>query len=292
MGPKQPFFSIVIPTYSRPAQLSVCLLALTRLRYPRTHFEVIIVDDGSDTPLDHVIASFRDQLDLTLITQPNAGPAAARNTGATQAKGTFLAFTDDDCTPTPDWLHTLATRFAVTPDHIVGGQTLNALSHNPYATTSQLILDAIYDYFHPTARDARFFATNNVALPVDRFRTLGGFDTTFPLAAAEDREFCDRWLHRAYGMTYAPEVIVYHAHALTFSGFCKQHFNYGRGAFHFHHVRVLRGGGPVKFDPRFHLHLFRYPFLQAPGRRALLFEALLMVSQAATAVGFWWEKTQ
>ena len=111
-----PTFSIIIPTYQRPTQLAVCLRSLTGLNYPRERFEVIVVDDGSTTPLDAVVASVRDSLNVMLTRQDNGGPAAARNTGAARARGTFLAFTDDDCTPTPDWLHTLGARFAMTPE--------------------------------------------------------------------------------------------------------------------------------------------------------------------------------
>ena len=59
-----PSFSIVIPTYSRPGQLRECLLALSALEYPRDRLEVIVVDDGRQTPLDAVVAPFRDDLTL------------------------------------------------------------------------------------------------------------------------------------------------------------------------------------------------------------------------------------
>jgi GT2 family glycosyltransferase len=97
-----------------------------------------------------------------------------------------------------------ATRYARTPDHMLGGRALNALPDNLFSTTSQLMTDAVYAYYNDDPRQAHFFTTNNLALPADRFRAIGGFDTTFPLAASEDREFCDRWLHHGYQMTYAP----------------------------------------------------------------------------------------
>jgi uncharacterized SAM-binding protein YcdF (DUF218 family) len=50
--------------------------------------------------------------------------------------------------------------------------------------------------------------------------------------AGEDREFCDRWLYHGYKMQYVPDAIILHSHYLTWSSFCKQHLNYGRGAFH------------------------------------------------------------
>jgi GT2 family glycosyltransferase len=286
---KQPLFSIIIPTFNRPEQLTVCLKALAHLEYPRERFEVIVVDDGSEKPLHGVVEPFLNQYDLTLITQPNAGAGAARNTGAIRAKGKILAFTDDDCAPSPNWLKRMAAAFNQLPDGIIGGRVLNAIPGNPYSATSQLMHEAVYAYYNAKPNQAKFLATNNLALPADRFRTIGGFDTTF--FRAEDNELCNRWLQHGYRMIYVPEIVVYHTHALTFSSFWMQHFNYGRAAYHGHQVSLRRGWGRVKVDPRFYCHLFRHPFRQACKRRVLLFEVLLLVSHIAKAAGFLREKT-
>src|SRR5215470_15202715 len=103
-----PFFSIVVPTYRRPAQLAVCLDAITRLDYPADRFEVIVVDDGSGAPPETAVAAVRGRVDVTLLAPPHRGPAAARNAGAAHAKGDVLAFTDDDCAPDASWLRALA----------------------------------------------------------------------------------------------------------------------------------------------------------------------------------------
>jgi glycosyltransferase involved in cell wall biosynthesis len=79
----------VIPTYHRPQQLAACLQALTRLDYPLDRFEVILVDDGGGISLDDILAPFREVLCMTLLRQPHAGPAGARNVGAANAKGIF-----------------------------------------------------------------------------------------------------------------------------------------------------------------------------------------------------------
>jgi GT2 family glycosyltransferase len=245
-----------------------------------------VVDDGSPTPPDAVVIPFRARLNITLLTQAHAGPATARNTGAAHAQGMFLAFTDDDCTPAADWLHSLAARFAIAPDCALGGRTLNALPANPYSTASQILIDYLYTYYNAGPNQASFFASNNLALPADHFHSIGGFDPIFPLAAAEDREFCDRWLLHGYRMIYAPEVLVYHWHPLTCRTFWKQHWNYGRGASYFHHIRVRRGQGRTWLKPpAFFLDLLRYPFSQVRGQRALLLAALLVMAQEATTGG-------
>jgi glycosyltransferase involved in cell wall biosynthesis len=276
------FFSIVIPTRNRPAQLKACLESISRLDYPADRFEVIVVDDGSQTSLERVVSPFREQIDLTLFSQRNSGPGIARNHGAGKARGRLLAFTDDDCMPAADWLKALAARFAGTPDRAIGGRTLNALPGNPYSSTSQAIMDFVYAHYNANPDHPRFFASNNLAMPADLFNSIDGFDRGWPLAASEDRELCDRWLQYGYRMTYAPEAVVYHAHSLTLSGFWRQHFNYGRGAYRFHQVRAQRGQGPFKPEVRFYMGLLHYSFLQKYTR--LL--PILAMWQLANTAGF------
>ncbi len=92
MHAKTPRFSIVIPTYNRPEQLAVCLQAIDRVTYPRDDFEVIVVDDGSQTLLDPIVNRFSDRMVVKLIPQPNLRPAHARNRGAAEAQCVFLHF--------------------------------------------------------------------------------------------------------------------------------------------------------------------------------------------------------
>jgi GT2 family glycosyltransferase len=292
MRHKQPHFSIIVPTHARPRQLATCLRSLARLDYPRNSFEVIVVDDGTETPPEAVVASFCDQLDVTLLRQAHAGPAAARNTGAEHARGRFLAFTDDDCTPALDWLQRLATRFARAPDRAIGGRTLNALPDNLYSTASQLIVDVVYAHYNAHPDQASFFATNNLAIPADRFQAIGGFDADFFPFASEDRDFCNRWLYHGSRMIFAPEALVYHAHTLTLRTFLRQHFGYGRGAFRYHKARARCGSGRFTVEVKFYrnlLSLLRDTLSQVSGQRALSLATLLLLWQAANAAGFLWE---
>jgi len=104
-------------------------------------------------------------------------------------------FTDDDCTVAPDWLQTLEIQFKKTPDCLIGDRTINAVPNNIYSTASQELINYLYSYYNAIDNRAKFFTSNNFALPTNSFQKIGGFDTSFFLAAGEDREFCDRWLH-------------------------------------------------------------------------------------------------
>jgi|CXWL01.1.fsa_nt_gi glycosyltransferase involved in cell wall biosynthesis len=281
-----PVFSIIIPTYNRPGQLADCLAALAQLDYPPDRFEVLVVDDGGAVSPASVVDRFQKHLAIKLIRQANAGPGSARNTGAKNAKGQILAFTDDDCLPQPGWLRTLAMRFLSAPDSvIVGGHVVNLLVNNRYAVASQLIVDVGHAYHNNDPEQARFFTANNLAIPADRFRELGGFDVTFGTTASEDRDICGRWLHRGYRMISASEAVVGHAHRLTWRSFCQQHFNYGRGAIRLQRARKHQGWKLFSPDPNYYRSLLQAPFSRLPLPQATVLAGLLFLSQAISAMG-------
>ncbi len=288
---RQPFFSVIVPTCSRPGHLKTCLDAIADLDYPRERFEVIVVDDGSKEPPESIVKGFQGQLDIVLVRQENRGPAAARNTGADHAGGKILVFTDDDCPPGSDWLRKLEKRFAETSDHLIGGRTFNALRDNVYAAATQIIFDLVYHYYNPDPEYARFVGAANLSVSAERFRSMGGFNPNF--TTAEDREFCDRWLNLGYRIIHAPEAAVYHFHALTFRKFCKQHFEYGRGAFRYQRIRAMRKTGTMRSDLKFHLCLpllLRKHISELPPGQAIIVAMLLPVWEIANAAGFFYEK--
>jgi GT2 family glycosyltransferase len=285
MGEKRPFFSIIIPTYNRPRQLHECLKSIERLEFSKKRFEVIVVDDGGKKPLRKLIRSFDSHFSAKLIQQSNAGPAAARNSGAAHARGDFVVFTDDDCLTVPNWLSKLEKCFNENPNNIIGGRTINALDNNSFAATSQLIIDAAYQYHNADVENARFFASNNMAVPAALFRSIGGFDARF--WTSEDREFCDRWLWRGYRMTYAPEIVIYHVNPLSLQTYFRQHFNYGRGAFRFHLFRTKRHGLPMSLESKaFYVNLLIYPLIRKRYKEVIFSEALLLLSQVASLLGY------
>ena len=285
-----PTFSVVVPTYRRPEPLAACLRSLDALDYPRDRFEVIVVDDGSGAPPTPGPDALPPALDVHVITQPHAGPATARNTGAARARGDYLAFTDDDCMPEAGWLRALAARAGPGADQAIGGRTVNALSDNSYANATQLLLDYLYEW-QAEHGGAGFFASNNLAVPTALFRARGGFDTDFPLAAGEDREFCHRWARSGGRLVYAPDAVVRHRHHLTLASFWRQHVNYGRGALRFHRLRARAEGGRDAGTPlSFYLRLVAYPLGQGRSARPLTLTALLSLAQIATAAGYWRER--
>jgi len=287
----KPLISIVIPTHGRPEKLWRCLQAIGGLQYPTDRFEVIVVDDGSPVAVETSVASFGESFPLRVIRQENRGPAVARNTGMQSAAGSLVAFTDDDCLPDRDWLGQLAERHNRYPDAALGGRVHNALPHRICSESSQLLVDYLYQYYETLSKGIGFFTSNNLAFPTAALKRLGGFDETFPLAAGEDREICDRWTRHGMPLLYVPEAIVHHAHDLNISRFARQQFNYGRGAWHFHNLRKRHTNTGHRVEPaRFYLGMILYPFGKRNWLRSAQASSLMVFSQAANAAGFFYER--
>lgn len=291
-SPRAPLFSVVIPTFNRPEELRGCLAALREQRCEDFDFEVLVVDDGGSADLQPVIDAERGEMDVRLLRQPNAGPGQARNTGAAEARGRFLAFTDDDCRPDPEWLDAFRRGFERDARAMLGGRTLNQLHDNPFSSASQRVADLVYDYYNPDPDRAFFFASNNMAFPAGTFRDCGGFTPCFRVGA-EDREICDRWRVGGRRLLYCPRAVIHHAHHLTFRSFSKQHFNYGRGASRYHRLRKLRNTGRMAEDLAFHGNLFgaiRRSLKGLPVGMKLSQLSLLGIWQLANACGFFYEE--
>ena len=280
-----PRFSVVVPSYDRPAELTACLNSLADLDYPRDRFEVIVVDDGSRAPIEPLARTFEGRLRLRVIRRPRGGPAAARNTGLEVAEGEFVAFTGDDCRPRRDWLRALEGRFAADPTAGVGGRVDNRQQGNVYSTTTDLLLRYLYEYFNTPPERARFLTPNNLAFPLAALREEGGFISTF--VTGEDRELCDRWRAAGRPLVYASEAVVGHFHPLGLAGFLVLHYRYGRGSFRFHREAARRGSDGARLEPLgFYLDLIRYPLSRARGVRGLALSGLMCLGQVANAAGY------
>ena len=278
--------SIVIPTRGRPGQLAGCLEALTALEYPRDQFEVIVVDDGGNTAIEP-LRRFERSIDLSVISQAHSGPAAARNLGVARARGELLLFIDDDCRPAPSWLQRLVDRATENPGSAVGGRTLNGVERNLFSHASQLIVEVGYAQNNPDPGSASWFACNNLALPASGFRAIGGFDPRF--RTAEDSELCDRWRMHGYRMVYALDAVVFHHHALGSRSFCRQHFQNGRGLFHYRSAYRRRRDARARIEPSYYLALAGAALQAERGMRRLGLLACVLLAQAVNAFGFLYE---
>lgn len=281
----RPLISIIVPTYNRPEQLRRNLLSIVQLDAERSNFEVIVVDDGSDLSCESIVMDIAAELNWVFLRQENQGPGIARNAGARVARGQFLAFLDDDCTMPINWYDRLSG--VLEKGVMLGGHTENMLKGVIFSTASQTLVEYLYCYYNSDHSQARFLTSNNMVVSAEFFHDLGGFSAKFPRAAAEDRDFCDKWLFFGGNIKYVPGVIVEHWHRMGWRQFCRQHFNYGVGARVYRDNRKNRRAIPPKIEPvRFYLNLIVFPFRKHKNMYSVLLLMCLILSQVLNVSGF------
>jgi glycosyltransferase involved in cell wall biosynthesis len=188
----RPFFSVVVPTLGRPAQLETLLRRL-EMQTCRD-FEVIVVDQDPSGPPTREF-----DLDMAVIRTVVRGAVRSRNTGAACARGEVLAFVDDDCQPMPDWLSKARQRFD--NPRIVGIEG-RVMGHAGVQAGGHWVQNH--------GIEGLGFLTANLFVRREAFVRVGGFDESFD--APHFREDSDLgWRCRALGeIPFADDVLVYH----------------------------------------------------------------------------------
>jgi hypothetical protein len=144
-----------------------------------------------------------------------------------------------------------------------------------WAAASQIVTNHLADASRaPWSPGPPFAPTCNLAVRAEVFADVP-FDESFPLAAGEDREWCDRLAAHGHHLAWEPAAWVDHHPDLSARRFWAQQQRYGRGA---HHLRRSGDGG---LQPaRFYVELLRRGFAEGPR-----VGSLVVAAQAATAVG-------
>jgi GT2 family glycosyltransferase len=196
----------VVPTFRRPDALQETLEALIALDYERDRYEVIVVDDASETSTGRIVDGLRGSgVSLTLLSQKHRGAARARNRGAELAGAEFILFCDDDMIVEPSHLRLHAAAAKRHEHALVSGawdfapDVMAALAGTPFGRY-RIELERRFQHHDdadPVEDDPGcilmpVLGSGNLALKRELFRKIGGFDEDFPVAGAEDQDFSIR----------------------------------------------------------------------------------------------------
>lgn len=212
--------SVIIPTYNGALRIERCLTAL-KAQSDGRNVEIIVVNDGSTNNTLEVLSQYAD---IRVISQPNAGPAAARNRGAREAVGAVILFTDDDCEPAPGWLNAMLAPFS---DREVVG-TKGIYRTRQKQLIARFVQIEYEDRYRLMARHQNidFIDTYSAGFRRGRFLEMNGYDTAFPVACAEDAELSYRMSAKGWKMKFVPTAIVYHQHPNSFGRYLRKKFKF------------------------------------------------------------------
>jgi glycosyltransferase involved in cell wall biosynthesis len=264
--------SVVVPTRDRPEALRRCLGALAAQTAPA--LEVVVVDDGS-RDRDGVDRALTALPGARVVRSPGTGPAAARNLGVHAATGQTVCLLDDDCEPEPDWARALAAAARGAPGGAAAGRTVAPAGARAEVRASQAITNHLLTSSLRPDRSLGFAPTCNMAAARELLARMP-FDSSYPAAAGEDRDWWDRALAAGVVAAHEPKAVVVHRQQLDPRGFWRQQVRYGRGAARFRSTAT----GRRLARPSFYAGLLRAGF--AEGALAGL---LVVVAQVATLSG-------
>lgn len=176
----RPLVSVIIPTYNRSDL--VCEAVDNVLKQTYTNIEIIVVDDGSTDDTQSNLKRFGDK--LRVLAKENAGVSAARNRGASIAKGEILAFQDSDDLWKPTKLErqvTLLEKFGQSVPCCLCDTTLHLRNGEVKSAFGVALIDFKYEegiWLNVAPVLATRFVLFNQAVAVRReaFDKVGGFD--------------------------------------------------------------------------------------------------------------------
>ncbi|MGI9106251.1 MAG: glycosyltransferase family 2 protein [Pyrinomonadaceae bacterium] len=187
----KPKVTVIIPCKDRPEKLHRALASVSAQTV--LPLEVIVVDDGSDVPLQLTHDGYR--VPVRIIRQTNQGPSAARNRGVREATGDWIALLDSDDTWLPAKLETQVGLIAqhadagvCACDMLTRGRAGVAFPLAPHGGQQDGIVEDTLGRLLPGC----YIHTSGVMFRKDVFAKVGGFDER--LWYCEDR---DLWLRLA-----------------------------------------------------------------------------------------------
>ena len=240
--------SVVLCTHNRSDGAARTLASLLELRH--AWLEVIVVDNA---PLDDstrrlVERVAQDEPRVRYVREDRKGLSCARNRGLSEARGTYVAFTDDDVRVDPLWVNGLMRGFARDPGvACVTGLVASASLERPaeqyfdrrvwWSSSCEPRLFTAQrrpgdSPLHPYT--AGIFGTGaNFAADVSVLRSLGGFDECLgagsPTQGGEDLDIFVRLVTAGHALSYEPSALVWHEHRVDSDSLQRQMYAYGLG---------------------------------------------------------------
>ena len=197
--------SVIVPVFNHWHLVPGLIAALSAQSLDCRTIEVFLVDNNSDViPEDIELPPWAHMLKCTA-----PGSYAARNLGLEHARGRWIAFTDADCRPAPDWLKNALDRLAANErdDTIVAGNIVIEPGDWDNLTRAEMY-DVALGLPQKRYVGRGYAVTANLVVPRKIIDAVGGFN--HKRFSGGDAEFCRTAVASGFHLTYAPDVEVTH----------------------------------------------------------------------------------
>ena len=219
-----PLVSIIIPAYNQFAYTFNCLESLSVNLSSDLAYEIIIVNDASTDDTLEQLATLVKGIKV-LTNAENSGFIRSCNYGASQAKGQYLYFLNNDTRILENCLESLLKLIVNNPQvGAVGSKLIYANSKQQEA--GGIIwnsadgwnygrLDSPDEPEYNYVRPVDYCSGASLLVPTELFKQLGGFSQDFIPAYYEDTDLCFALRELGYQVLYQPQSNVIHYEGIT-----------------------------------------------------------------------------
>jgi len=235
--------SAVVPTRNRPDHAAPCAHSI--LENAGDEFELLMVDQSDGDATERALVAYTSDRRFRYVRTATRGASAARNVGVEQSTAPIIAFTDDDCRVSRDWIQQITTLFEREPDAaIVFGRVSipKELTGKGFAADFEPHEREYHNRFPPA--HVAWGIGANMIVRRSLFERLGTFDPLLgpgaPFRAGEECDLAIRAIAAGYKIVNAAEVSVLHLGVREGDEASKLMRGYGRamGATFAKHVRL------------------------------------------------------
>ena len=231
--------SVVVPIYNGEADLPDLINCLRSQTYPQDRVEYLLVDNNSSDRTLSLLKAAAENFPLIHVLSENQiqSSYAARNRGIRAAVGEIIAFTDADCHPQPQWLHSLIQPFSDANVVIVAGE-IAALPGDTILEKHAERQETLSQKHTLANSFCAYGQTANLAIRRLALEKSGLFRPY--LTTGGDADICWRILQLSIGrLEFAPEAIIQHRHRATLQELESQWRRYGRSNRYLHELHGI-----------------------------------------------------
>jgi glycosyltransferase involved in cell wall biosynthesis len=301
--------SVVIGTYNRAHLLKGTLEALALQVVPHSlKWELVLVDNNSGDTTAQVVAAFSKTTatPVRYVFEPEPGVSHARNRGIKEARGSIIAFTDDDVLPAPDWIAQLVAAIDRWNAHGVGGRILPQWETSPpsWLTDSRYLRNRLAIMEFESSRLLALPVTSqpqvwgaNMAFRRELLERVGGFDPHLggrgkKLFRGEETDMIGRALGLGLRIAYDAGLTVFHrigSDRMRKAYFCRLEFDSAQGEIRARPPATRRSflGAPLWSYRRAFTDFWKWMGLMLLRRPGVFDQQLASFRSAGELSGYW-----